>query len=117
MGWVFALTILTSLANIARAILHPGSYTLLQDVLVGPMFHAALTAMSGIALWAIWKDKSWARWWAVAASSVYFLVFLRQFIIPVRPVWDHNLASLIVAVIGVVAFSWRDEQGIPTTGA
>ncbi len=109
MGWVFALTILMSLWNIARAILHPHSRTLLQNVLVGPMFYSARAAMSGIALWAIWKDKSWARRWAVAASSLFFLEFLRQFIIPVRPAWNHYLTSLIVAVTGVVAFSWRDK--------
>jgi hypothetical protein len=110
MGWVFAITILTSLANIARAILHPRSRTLLQNVLVGPMFYSAVAGMSGITLWAIWKDKSWARGSAVAASSIHVLAFLRQFVIPVRPVWDHYLSSLILAVIGVVAFSWRDKR-------
>jgi hypothetical protein len=110
MDWIFALTIPASLFNIARAILHPHSRTLLQNVLVGPMFYSAMIVMGGIALWAIWKGKSWARRWAAAASSVYFLEFLRQFIIPVRPAWDHYLSSLIVAVIGVVAFSWPDGQ-------
>jgi|SRR5580658_6110836 hypothetical protein len=109
-GWIFALTILASLVNIVRAILHPHSRTLLQNVLVGPMFWSAMAAMCGVALWAIWKDKSWARWWAVAASSMYFLEFLKQFIIPVRPAWDHYLSSLLVAVTGVVAFSWREKQ-------
>jgi hypothetical protein len=110
MDWVFALTILASFVNIARAILHPRSRTLLQTLLIGPIFYSAMAAMSAIALWAIWKDKPWARLWAVAASSVYFLGFLRQFIIPVRPAWDHYVSSLVVAVIGVVAFSWRDRE-------
>jgi hypothetical protein len=110
MGWVFALTTLTSLGNIAHAILHPRSRTLLQNVLVGPMFDSALTVMAGISLWAIWKEKSWARWWAVAASTLYFLEFLRQFIIPLRPAWDHNLSALLIAVCGVVAFSGHTKQ-------
>jgi hypothetical protein len=110
MGWVFALTILGGLGIIAHDILHPRSLTLLQNILVGPMFYSAMTVMAGIALWAIWKDKSWARWWAVAASTLYFLEFLRQFIIPVRPVWDHHLSSLIVGVCGVVAFSSHAER-------
>ena len=113
MGWLFALAIPMSLENIARAVLHPHSRTLLQNLLVGPMFYSAMAAMSGIALWAIWKDKSWARRWAVAASSMFFLEFLRQFIIPVRPAWDHYLSALIVAVMGVVAFSWRDKTKLP----
>jgi len=110
MGWVFALTILTSFVNIALAILHPRSRTLLQNVLVGPIFDSARAAMCGITLWAIWKDKSWAKRWAVAASSIYFLEFLRQFFVSVRPAWDRNLSSLIIAVIEVVAFSWPDQQ-------
>jgi hypothetical protein len=113
MGFVFAVTIPTSLWSIARAILHPRSRTLLQKVLVGPMFHSAMAALSGIALWAIWKDKSWARSWAVAASAIHIFVFLRQFVIPVRPAptWDHHyLTSLVVGVIGVVAFSRRDRE-------
>jgi hypothetical protein len=110
MGWVFAVTMLTSLANIALTILHPRSRTLLQNVLVGPMFYSGMAVMCGIVLWAIWKDKSWARPWAVAASSFYLLQFLRQFIVPARPAFDHYPSSLILGVIGVFAFSWRDEQ-------
>ena len=112
MGWIFTLSILLVLVNIARAVLHPRSRTLLQNLLVGPMFHSAVAAVSGLALWAIWKDKSSARGWAVAASSIHILDFLRQFIIPMRPAWDHCLISLIVGIIGVVAFSWRDQEVI-----
>jgi hypothetical protein len=108
--YVSAFAILTALLNITRAILHPRSRSLLQNVLVGPIFYSAMASVSAIALWAIWKDKAWARGWAVAASSIHVLAFLRQFVIPVRPTWDHYLSSLIVAAIGVVAFSWRDKQ-------
>jgi hypothetical protein len=110
MGWVFALTSLASLVNIVRAILHPHSRTLLQNMLVGPIFYTATIAMAGIALWAVWKDKTWARHWAAVASAIYSVEFLRQFVIPLRPTWDHHLASLIIAVAGVLAFSWRDKQ-------
>jgi len=110
MGWIFALTIPTSLLNITRAILHPHARSLLQNALVGPVFFSVMAAMNGIALWAIWKDKYWARGWAVAASSVFFLDFFRQFIIPVRPAWDHYISSLIAALVGVLAFSWRNRQ-------
>jgi uncharacterized membrane protein (DUF2068 family) len=110
MGWVFALTTLTNLGNIVRAILHPRSRTLQQNILVGPMFYSAMTVMPGIALWAIWKDKSWARGLAVTASSIYILYFLRQFIVPVRAAWDHHVGALLVGTIGAVAFLWRDKQ-------
>jgi hypothetical protein len=110
MAWVFALTIVGSLANILRAILHPRARTLLQNLLVGPMFYSAMAVMGGVALWAIWKEKTWARWWAVAASTLYFLEFLRQFIIPVRPTWDHHLSSLLIGICGVVAFSGHSTR-------
>ena len=110
MGWVFALAIPSASVNVARAIIHPRSHTLLQRLLLGPIFYSVVAALSGIALWAIWKDKSWARWWAVAASFIYFLEFPRQFIIPMRPAWDHYVSSLIVGIVGVAAFSWREKQ-------
>jgi|GEM_PF-2187491 len=120
MAWIFAVTIPTSLWSIARAILHPRSRTLLQNALLGPIFYSAMAALTGIALWAIWRDKSWARGWAIAASAIHMVVFLRQFVIPVRPapVGDHYLSSLIAGVIGVVAFSWRDKQvDVPSSGS
>jgi hypothetical protein len=110
MGWIFALTSLANLVNIVRAILHPHPRTLLQNVLAGPIFYSATIAMAGIALWAIWEDKTWARHWAAAGSAIYSVEFLRQFIIPLRPTWDHHLSSLIVAAAGVLAFSWRNKQ-------
>jgi uncharacterized membrane protein (DUF2068 family) len=76
----------------------------------GPIFYSAIAVMCAISLWAIWKDKSWARRWAVAASAIFFLEFVRQFIIPVRPAWDHNLSALIAAVTGMAAFSWPDKR-------
>jgi hypothetical protein len=94
----------------ARAIAHPRPRTLLQNVLAGPISYSATIVMCRVALWAIWNDKSWARRWAAATSAVYFLTFFRQFIIPVRSMWDSNLASLIVAIICVLAFAWPDEQ-------
>jgi hypothetical protein len=110
MGWVFAATFLTSLANLARTILHPRSRTLLQNLLLGPMFYALSAAVWGVALWALWKDKSWARPWAVAASSVYLLLFLRQFVVPMRPAWDHHMSGLLIGILGVFAFSWHAKQ-------
>jgi hypothetical protein len=110
MGWIFAFTILAELGNIALSTQHPRPHTLLQKVLIGPMFSVQMAAICGVALWAIWRDKSWARDWAAAASSIYLLYFLRQFIIPVRPVWDHHVSMLLVGILGVVVFSWPDKQ-------
>lgn len=106
----FLISTLGSFASVALAVLHPRSHTLLQSVLIGPIFNSAMVAMCGTALWAIWQDKSWARRWAAAASSFYFVEFLRQFLVPVRPAWDHYISSLFVGILGLVSFSWRGQQ-------
>lgn len=110
MGWAFAARILASFVNVALAVFHPRSRTLLQNVFLGPIFDAATATMCGIALWAIWHDRSWARRWAAGVSSIFLLEFLRQFLVPMRPASDHYLSSLIVGTIGVAAFLWRDRQ-------
>jgi len=78
------------------------------NVLIGPTFSIHMAAISGVAAWAIWKGKSWARRWAIAASLMYILIFLRQFIIPVRPAWDHHVGALFVGLLGLVSFVWRN---------
>jgi uncharacterized membrane protein (DUF2068 family) len=108
--WVFAATFLTSLLNLASTILHPRSRTLLENLLLGPMFYAVSAAIWAVALWAIWKDKSWARPWAVVASSIYLLEFLRQIVVLLRPAWDHHLSPLLIGILGVVAFSWHSNS-------
>jgi uncharacterized membrane protein (DUF2068 family) len=110
MAWAFALTGLMSAVNIARAILHPRARTLLQNLLIGPIFYSAMVIMAGIALWALWKEKSWARWWSVAASSFYLVEFFRQFMIPVRPTWDYHVSSLLIGMCGVLAFALRSKR-------
>jgi hypothetical protein len=54
-----------------------------------------------------------AEAWAVAASVFHLVVFLRQFVIAMRPTitWYHcRHSSLIVGVVGIVAFLWPDQQ-------
>jgi len=97
-----------SLANILYTIPRYHTLPLLRNVLIGPTFSIHMAAISGVAAWAIWKGKSWARRWAIAASLMYILIFLRQFIIPVRPAWDHHVGALFVGLLGLVSFVWRD---------
>jgi hypothetical protein len=110
MCWLFAATLLVSLLNIVGGFLHPRSRTLLANVLVGPIFYTAMAAICGTALWAIWEDKPRAGWWAVAASSAYLVDFVRQFMVPMRPAWDHRVSSLLAGIVGLVEFSWRDKR-------
>jgi hypothetical protein len=109
MCWLFALNIFGALFNLGRDYLHPRTRTLLQNLLVGPAWYAVMAAMSSIALWALWKEKRWARAWAVATSSLFLLEFAKQYFIHVRPAWDHYVSALIAGVAGVAAFCVRDR--------
>ena len=52
----------------------------------------------------IWKDKTSANVWALIASVMLVLAFVRQFVIPMRTVWHHNVPALISGVVGLIVF-------------
>ncbi len=109
MFWIFGTTTLIFVADILYTIPRAHTIPLLRNVLIGPTFSIHVAAISGVAAWSIWKGKSWARGWAIAASVTYILMFFRQFIIPVRPAWDHHVGVLFVGLLGVVSFAWPDK--------
>jgi len=111
--YYFGATSLWSAAGILYMLSQPHKIPLLRNLLVGPIFLVHVAAISGVAAWTIWNGKSWARGWAIAASLLPILIFLRQFIIPVRPGWDHYLVSLFVGLIGLVSFVWPDKPLAP----
>jgi len=100
----FVVSFLVSLANLLLAIYHPRSRSLLQNLLVGPIFQVHMAAISGLACWTIWKGKTWARGWATATSLLFVLIFFRQFIIAVRPTWDHHVSELLLGILGLCSF-------------
>src|ERR1700693_5036335 len=91
---IFTITPVLCLANILYIIHQHYAFSLLRNVLTGPIFSVHMAAISGMAAWTVWKNKTWARGWAIAASLLFILMFLRQFIIPMRPAWDHHVAAL-----------------------
>ena len=109
MSLVFVVSFLFSVANILYGFYHYHPRSLLQDILIGPIFSIHLAAISGLAFWTIWKGKRWARGWATAASLLFFLMFLRQFVIPTRPPWDHHISALLLGMLGLVSFWSRDK--------
>jgi len=109
MFYSFGFTPLWSVAAILYMLSQPYKIPLLRSLLIGPIFLVHVAAISGVAAWTIWNGKSWARGWAIAASLMYILMFLRQFIIPIRPSWDHHLVPLFVGLIGLVSFVWPDK--------
>lgn len=122
MFWIFAATSLGFLALILYKLLSShdaGSGNmwkavgtespLLWGLLVGPAFSVCMAALPGIAVWTTWKAHPWARGLAIAASLMYVVIFVRPFILPIGPAWDHHLLALSVGLLGLASFGWRDK--------
>ncbi len=114
MFWIFGLTSLGFMAAILYTIPQPHKIPFIRNLLAGPIFLVHMAVITGMAAWTIWNGKSWARGWAIAASLMYILIFLRQFIIPVRATWDHHVLGLFIGLLGLASFAWRDKDGIPS---
>jgi len=112
--WIFAITSLIYLADLYRIILYAINQhfppSVLHSLLIAALFSVAVAAISGVAWWTIWKKTSSARGWAIAASIMHILIFLRQFIFPSRAVWGHHAGALIIGIVGLIAFLWPDKQ-------
>jgi hypothetical protein len=112
MFWIFAATSLGFSALLLYSIpRHPPKVSLLQNLLIGRIFCVHVAAVSGLAAWTIWKAHTWARGWAIAASLMYLVIFMRRFVIPIRPAWDHGLLALSVGLVGLAAFAWQVGDG------
>jgi hypothetical protein len=110
MFWTFLASAIFSVPAFLYLMSRPQTLPLLRSMLVGPVFCVYLAAISGVAAWTIWKADPSARGWAIMACLTYILMFLTQFIIPVRPAWDHDLLPLCLGLVGVVSFAWPDRQ-------
>ena len=82
---------------------------LFRRLLVATSFYVVVIAICGLAWWSIWKGKRSAKSWAIAASLMNILLFLRYLIFPSRPVWNHHVGLLFIGIVGLVAFLWPDK--------
>jgi hypothetical protein len=112
MFWVFLASSLSSVARFLYLISKFHSFPFLYNVLFGPVFCVYSGAIAGAAAWTIWKRDPGARGWAILACLMYILIFLRQFIIPVRAVWwdHHYLVELFAGIVGLISFAWPDKE-------
>jgi hypothetical protein len=85
-------------------------FPLLRSMLIGPWFSVQMATISVLAASSLWKRKPWARGWAIAASLMFFVMYFRQFIVPVRPTWSHGLVTLSIGMIGLFSFAWPEKQ-------
>ena len=106
MAWIFLCWAIQHLTLSLRSIVYfrEHSFPISLNPLWTPIF-SLLVMLSCAAAWlAIWKDKTGARVWALVASVTLVLVFVRQFLIPVRTAWHHNAPALISGVFGLIVF-------------
>jgi hypothetical protein len=110
MGWIFLAISLhylrVSIENFPYAIRQQGPVLLIRILLMAPVFSMVVSVISGLAWWTVWKGKSSARGWAIAASLACVMAFARQFIIPLQPDWDWQLTWLWIGFVGLMSFSW-----------
>jgi len=113
MGWIFAAEsaqhIEVSLRSIQNTI-HRNSGV---GLLIPPAFSLVVVYVSGVAWWTIWKRRSAAKGFAIAASLMQILIFVGQFIPPVRLASDYHVLALWIGVVGLLAFSSRKQAWPP----
>jgi hypothetical protein len=106
MCWGFLCWAIRDLALSLRSIvyLREHSFSISLNPLSMPIFTLLVALICGAAWLTIWQNKAGARVWALLASVMLVLVFVRQFVIPVPILWHRNAPALISGVIGLIAF-------------
>lgn len=112
MFWIFVLSPLLSVANILQSwSLHRLYwFPVWRNMLIGPLSNVLTGVIWLLAASHLWKGKAWARSWAIAASLLFFVMYFRQFVVPVRPTWSHGLVTLSIGMLGLISFAWPDKQ-------
>ena len=115
LGWIFAATsllyLLIALPRNRYLVFHPSEMFLsLRHALYVPFF-VLIIIVCGAAWWTIWKGMSSARGWALAASIVQILIFLRSILVFHPYGWSHHIGALCIGIVGLVVFSpWYERR-------
>ena len=113
MSWIYAISSLLALWTafwfIPHIIHRHYVFSPLRSLLVIAVF-PTLATIYGVAWWAVWKGKTSAKGWGIAASLSYILISLQLIIFFTRSVWSCSGVMLVVGIVGLGAFLRRDEQ-------
>lgn len=113
--WIFLVTSLLNLTVFLRCVVYGARYhytpPLLLSLIVTASVSGAVALCSGFAWWTLWRKKAFAKGWAIAASASSLLIFIRPFVFPTQPAWDHHLGALFIGIVGLIAFTWPDKHG------
>jgi hypothetical protein len=111
--WIFAATSLLHLYVFVRSLHYLLRYQCAppysRGVLVTALISALMCTSAFFAWWTIWKKKRLAQFWALIASGISVLIFLRAFLFPSGPLWDRHWGALVIGVVGIVVFSRTDN--------
>src|SRR5882757_2977685 len=77
------------------------AFSPLRSLLISAVF-PTLATIYGVAWWAVWKGKTSARGWGIAASLTYILISLQLIIFFTRSVWSCSGVMLVVGIVGLV---------------
>ena len=112
--WIFAVACLLNLIVFLRCVAYSIRYhyppPLLSGLIVSALVSGAVALCSGVAWWTLWREKASAKGWGIAASVTSIVIFVRPFIFPTPPVWDHHMGALVIGIVGLVAFSWPEKR-------
>jgi hypothetical protein len=112
LGWLFGIEAFLTLPTYLWDCLHPISGPIgplpLRNLLLA-VYLLALIIIFAAACLTVLKRIPSARGWAIAASIAYFLTYLLQLASPKRFIWWHDLADLLLGVIGLIVFSHRPQ--------
>ena len=115
LSWCFALESLLTALYFHRRILfmirHPYFVLPLRAVL-DAAFCLVVAAVLGVAWWVVWKGKTSARNWGIAASLTSILIFLESIAFRTGSIWGR-VGGLMVGTIGMVLFWRRDQEHDP----
>jgi hypothetical protein len=116
MGWCFGVDCVVCVVRLvisAPGILSAGDQQFaapfLHRLLMYPIFPLEVAMVEGVAWWTIWRRKPWATGFGIAASLMFCLIFVRQFILPLPPVLDRHISALIFGIIGLAHFASRGK--------
>jgi hypothetical protein len=65
----------------------------------------AMAAVFGIAWWKVWRERSSARPWGIAASLTLMIYPLRHIFFATQPFANFTIITLAVGIVGLVVFA------------
>jgi len=77
--------------------------------LLTPALFTAFSFVFAAAWWGVFKEKSSAWVWGIAASMINIAVALAPVVVPPHSIWNGFLLILALGVAGLIAFSRRPE--------